>query len=279
MPREIRDDRLPPLPLLFHGVFGFGVERDAHRHAICAGGERDGTGAVAESVFVPMIEEARRDGRRQRLLYQLGPDFEGFTPGAVWEDARLGLRAMRRLDGCAVFTDLGRIGDTARIAAFLMPCPVKVFANSALQPAIAWLVSLPESSAAVLHLSKRGVLQIDVDHPLRAQDFDAVALLVDPWIEAHGRLAGIVIHARAFPGWENLASLLRHLRFVRDHQANVERVALAVDGELVRLIPGVAEVFVKAEVRAFGFDAVDAATHWVGGPTADAAADAVGATT
>jgi hypothetical protein len=60
-----------------------------------------------------------------------------------------------------------------------------------------------------------------------AQDFDALALTADTWIQTHGRLQGIVIHARAFPGWENLGSLMRHLQFIRNHRQKIARIALA----------------------------------------------------
>ena len=71
------------------------------------------------------------------------------------------------------------------------------------------------------------VLVVEVSQPLRAQDFDALSATADAWIDANGELPGIVIHAREFPGWENLGSLIRHLRFVRDHHRRVGRVAPA----------------------------------------------------
>ena len=57
-------------------------------------------------MFVPLLDEARREGRRIRFLYQVGPEFEGFTPAAAWEDAKIGLHSVRLFDGCAVVTDL-----------------------------------------------------------------------------------------------------------------------------------------------------------------------------
>jgi hypothetical protein len=101
---------------------------------------------------------------------------------------------------------------------------------------------------------------------LRAQDFDDLALTADTWIEAHGELQGLVIHAGAFPGWENLASLVRHMRFVRDHHRKIKRIALAVDSKLAGLVPHIAEHFVKAEIKTFGFDALSDAIAWAEGP-------------
>ncbi len=219
-----------------------------------------------EQIFVPLLDEARREGRRVRFLYQLGQEFEGFTAGAAWEDAKIGLHSMRLFDGCAVVTDLGWIRESTRLMGFLMPCPVRSFGNQELDEAINWLSSLPEAAAvSVRLLSEPGVIVVEVKQALRAQDFDAVAFTADAWIEAHGDLQGLVIHAREFPGWENLGGLLRHVRFLRDHHRRVKRVALAVDGKLASLVPRIAEHFVQAEVKSFAYDQLDPAIRWAGG--------------
>ena len=227
-----------------------------------------------ENVVEPLLDEARREGRRIRFLYQFGPEFEGFTASGAWEDARIGLRAMRLFDGCAIVSDAGWIRETAQLAGFLMPCPVRVFGNQERDSAIAWLGSLPEGPG-VSHrlLPERGVIVVEVKGPLRAQDFDSLGATADSWIEAHGDLNGIVIHAREFPGWENLGSLLRHLRFVRNHHQKVKRIALATDGMVASLAPRVSEHFVKAEVKSFGYGDLQTAITWAGGtPRPNAAA-------
>jgi hypothetical protein len=74
-----------------------------------------------ETVLVPLMDAARRDGRHLRFLYQVGPEFRGFTPGAAWEDVKIGLQSMRLFDGCAVVSDVGWIRESTRLAAFLLP--------------------------------------------------------------------------------------------------------------------------------------------------------------
>jgi hypothetical protein len=219
-----------------------------------------------EQVFVPLFDEIRREGRRIRLLYQFGSEFESFTPGAAWEDAKIGLHSMRLFDGCAVVTDLTWIREMTRLAGFLMPCPVRVFGNQERDNAIEWLGSLPEG-AAVSHrlLPESGVIVVEVTQALRAQDFDALAFTADAWIEAHGELQGLVIHTREFPGWENLGSFLRHVRFIRDHHRKVKRVALASDTKLASLAPMIAEHFVQAEVKSFEYDERERAIAWASG--------------
>jgi len=223
-----------------------------------------------DSVVQPLLDEARSQGRRIRFLYHFGPEFEGVTAGGAWEDARLGLRYLRLFERCAIVSDVGWIREASRLVGAMMPCPVKVFGNAEWQDALAWLTA-PSAGGGVAHrlLSESGVLVVEPTGPLRAEDFDVLAMVVDPWIEAHGELRGLVVHAREFPGWENLGSLVRHLRFVRDHHCSVRRVALSAGGQLATLAPGLAEHFVKAELRHFGYEELDRAIAWASGDAAD----------
>lgn len=218
-------------------------------------------------VAEPILDQARRDGRRLRVLYQFGPEFQGFTPGGAWEDAKVGLSALRLLDGCAVVSDVPWIRESARIFGFVLPCPVKVFRNEEKAKAVEWLSVLPQNTAfSPRLLPESGVIVVEVGRAITAEDFDALALLADPWIEAHGDLKGLVIHARQFPGWENFGSMIRHARFVRDHHKKIGRIALAAESKVAGVTPLIAEHFVKADVRAFGYDELDAAIAWAKGP-------------
>ena len=111
-----------------------------------------------------------------------------------------------------------------------------------------------------------GVLTLAPSGPLSAADFEAVAAEVDPWIAEHGRLAGLLIHARAFPGWESFAAFLGHAAFVRAHLPKVRRVAIASDSTFLSIAPQIAKHFAHAEVRHFGYAECDAAAAWLAGP-------------
>ncbi|QIZ38674.1 STAS/SEC14 domain-containing protein [Saccharopolyspora sp. ASAGF58] len=221
-----------------------------------------------EEVFEPLVESARRENRRIRLLYQFGAEFRGFTPGAAWEDTKLGFGAIQLFDGCAVVSDTWWIRESSRLAGFLLPCPVRVFGNDERDAAIDWLSSLPEGPGVSHRLvPESGVLVVEVEEPLRVQDFDALAQTADTWLNEHGDLRGLVIHAREFPGWENVSSMLRHVRFVRDHHRKVKRVALSADSKLASLVPHLAKHFVQAEVNSFRYDEIDDAITWAAGTT------------
>jgi hypothetical protein len=216
-----------------------------------------------EKVLEPLLGGARREAHPLRLLCEVGPEFEGFTSGAAWEDAKLGARSLRTLRACAVVTDKGGVRQATRIAGFLLPCAVKVFPTTDREKAVAWLGSVPHE-VGLTHqlLSDVGVLLIEPKGPLHAQDFDALATTVDPWIESHGRLQGVVVHTATFPGWQNFGSLVRHVQFVRDHHRKVHRIALAVDGKLAKLAPRIGEHVAPGKVKAFRHEQVEAAILW-----------------
>lgn len=112
-------------------------------------------------------------------------------------------------------------------------------------------------------LQERGILILKPEGALRAEDFTALAGAVDPYIERHGELKGLLIDAQSFPGWEDFAALLSHVRFVRDHHRRIRRIAVVSDSTLLAVGPKIASHFVSAEVRTFGAGARTAALAWL----------------
>jgi hypothetical protein len=112
-------------------------------------------------------------------------------------------------------------------------------------------------------LQERGILILKPEGALRAEDFAALAGAVDPYIEQHGKLKGLLLEAPSFPGWENFAALLSHLRFVRDHHRQIRRIAVVSDSPLLGAAPKIAKHFVSAEVRAFDAGDRTAALAWI----------------
>ena len=109
---------------------------------------------------------------------------------------------------------------------------------------------------AILYLKPIGALE--------EGDFAELAREVDPFLErTGGALAGIVIEAAAFPGWDSVGALIAHLRFVRDHHRQVRKVAVVTDSALGDVAEKLASHFVAAKVRHFASGASDAARRWV----------------
>jgi len=114
-------------------------------------------------------------------------------------------------------------------------------------------------------LADEGILVLTPQGPLEKADFERLALLVDPYIEQKGALKGVMIYAKSFPGWADFAALLSHLRFVKDHQQHVARVAAVSDSSVLTVLSAIAKHFVRAEVRHFEFEQKDPAMRWLNG--------------
>lgn len=114
-------------------------------------------------------------------------------------------------------------------------------------------------------MRKDGILIVSPTGNLESADFERLRLLVDPYIEAHGVLKGLLIDAESFSGWEDFSSLLSHVRFVRDHQTRIDRVAAVTDSGFLAVLPRIADYFVSAEVRHYDFRHRDEALRWLRG--------------
>ena len=99
--------------------------------------------------------------------------------------------------------------------------------------------------------------------PLSRDDFIAVARQIDPIIESEGRLDGLIIKTREFPGWEGIGDVIEHFRFIRNHHRLIRKVALVTDASVAAIVPVIVGHFVDAEVRQFAFDQFDQAVEWV----------------
>jgi hypothetical protein len=98
---------------------------------------------------------------------------------------------------------------------------------------------------------------------LDKDDFVKLAKAVDPQIEATGDLAGVIIDAPSFPGWESFGSMVSHFQFVRDHQRHVKKVAVVTDSPLGDVAEHLASHFVSAEIKHFPGGETEAAKQWI----------------
>jgi hypothetical protein len=104
---------------------------------------------------------------------------------------------------------------------------------------------------------------IEPQGPLTKEDFAEIAAKIDPVIEAEGHLDGLVIKTREFPGWEGIADVIEHFRFVKNHHRSIRKIAFVTDAKIAEITPAIVSHFVKAEVKHFEFDEYSEAVDWV----------------
>lgn len=112
-------------------------------------------------------------------------------------------------------------------------------------------------------LRDKGILIVTPQGSLEQKDFDMLASEVDPYIQEKGRLNGLMIHAKSFPGWHDFAALISHFRFVKNHHQHVAKVAAVTDSGFLSILPHIAKHFVRAEIRHFDYDDKENALMWL----------------
>jgi hypothetical protein len=112
-----------------------------------------------------------------------------------------------------------------------------------------------DTEHSILHVRPQGALQ--------EADFAQLAKTVDPYIEATGNLAGLIIETPAFPGWDSFGAMVAHFHFVRDHHKRIRKIALVTDSGLGNVAERLASHFVSAEIRRFPAGGLVAARQWI----------------
>ncbi|MGE0054739.1 MAG: STAS/SEC14 domain-containing protein [Hyphomicrobium sp.] len=76
-----------------------------------------------------------------RMLYELGPEYTGFSAGAAWADMRTGISNWSKFERIAVVTDVGWIRDTMHLFVPFFHHAMRVFSNAELAEAHDWIIS------------------------------------------------------------------------------------------------------------------------------------------
>ncbi|MEH6576756.1 MAG: STAS/SEC14 domain-containing protein [Amphritea sp.] len=108
-----------------------------------------------------------------------------------------------------------------------------------------------------------GIATLTPDGTLSVNDFLTASVVIDPYIEKSGRLRGLIINTREFPGWESFGALIKHFKFVKEHHNKVSHVAIVTDSVLGDFAEKVVEHFVAAEIKHFAFGELSKAHSWI----------------
>lgn len=87
----------------------------------------------------PLIEAKLAEREEIKLIYRIGPEFERFTPGAMWRDAKVGMKNLDRFSKIAVVSDVRWIRHAVQAFAPLISAEVEVFADDEMATAKAWV--------------------------------------------------------------------------------------------------------------------------------------------
>lgn len=91
-----------------------------------------------ERVLIPALRERLDADGKIRFVYVLGEEFESWTLGAMWEDAKLGVSDLRAWEKVAVVTDKDALRHMAKAFGWMIPGDVRVFGLNELDAAKEW---------------------------------------------------------------------------------------------------------------------------------------------
>ena len=108
-----------------------------------------------------------------------------------------------------------------------------------------------------------GVLTVQPEGKLEAQDFRILSEAVDPFIEEKGQLTGLIIETEKFPGWKEFGGMIEHLKFVRNHHQEIGRIALVTDSKIADVAQLLGKHFIKASIKHFSYKELESARSWM----------------
>jgi hypothetical protein len=98
-----------------------------------------------EETLIPPIREAIENEEKIRCLCVLGPEFDGYEAGAVWEDlktgARYGFGHLSSWQRMALVTDVEWVRHATALFGWMAPGELKLFGNDQLDDAKEWVAA------------------------------------------------------------------------------------------------------------------------------------------
>ncbi len=110
-----------------------------------------------------------------------------------------------------------------------------------------------------------GIAILEPDGELSERDFKSASAIIDPYIETSGKLNGIIVHVKTFPGWDSFSALIKHLKFIKEHHKKVSHVAFVTDLPIGAFAEHVASHFISADIKSFSFSELENAVKWISG--------------
>ncbi len=110
---------------------------------------------------------------------------------------------------------------------------------------------------------EKSIAILEPNGALSKEDFIEAGNIIDPFIEESGKLNGLIIYVKSFPGWDSFSALVTHLKFVNEHHKDITRLAFVTDSIVGKFAEHIANHFVKAEVQSFSFDQLEEAQTWI----------------
>jgi len=220
------------------------------------------TGEEYKTVLIPAVEKVLKKYDKIRFLYVIEKNFDGYSFGAMLDDAKVGLGHFFSWERIAVVTDEGWVKKGVKTFSFTIPGKIKVYPLDELEKAKNWLCEKRKAMRVTLD-EELAIVILEPTEPIDKSDFEQVGEVIDPFLESHGGLKGLIIQAKDFQGWNSTGAFLAHMKFIKTHYKKVDKIALVSDLKILGMTTFVAEHVMDIDVKLFKTDEFQRAKEWV----------------
>lgn len=217
------------------------------------------TGDDYDRVLVPAIDAALDQQDRIKALLVFGPEFQGYTLAAAWDDTSLGLRHWDGFERLAVATDVPWLRQSFRAIGLVLPYPVRLFNGDELDQARRWL----GESLGTIHVDQQD--QVVTIAMIGRLDPEAYRRIDDDLanVFSHHTPVRLLLDLRQFDGWLGLNALSQHLALIREYRTLPQLVAVIGAQRWQHAAQRLLGRFVNARTRYFDSDHVGEAQQWL----------------
>ncbi|MEO8204985.1 MAG: STAS/SEC14 domain-containing protein [Chthoniobacterales bacterium] len=92
-----------------------------------------------EDIFIPKIDQLIQQFGKIRVLFYLNDSFDGWEFGAMWDDAKFGLKHKNDFERVAIVGGPRWVAWIAKLSSHFMHGELRNFDNLSLKEAISWI--------------------------------------------------------------------------------------------------------------------------------------------
>ena len=93
-----------------------------------------------KTIIIPEVDNAVKTYGNVRFLYIIGDKYEGYSPMAMWDDAKVGLRHLGEWEKIAIVTDTECITMAVEVFGKMFTGEVKTYPLSGKEDATKWIM-------------------------------------------------------------------------------------------------------------------------------------------
>ena len=223
------------------------------------------SGEDYEKILIPAIKKKLQTTQKLNVLYHVTSDFDSYELQAIFDDAKAGFEFLGQWNKIAVVSDINWIINSVKLFAFMMPGSIKTYTNAQLEDAKKWLLEedVPHPNLHITLDATDNIVTLEPKTPLSKDDFLYAKSVIDPFLQQHGDLKGLIIYTKEFPGWDSFAGFITHMEFIKEHHKHVKKLAFVTDSYVGEMAQKLGSHFVSAEVKNFDYNELEKAKGWI----------------